>query len=190
LVSQSPQIVYGDTWTWNGIDWTEEHPAHSPPARYSAAAATVNGVVVLFGGRTKLGGPLLDDTWTWDGSDWTEQHPTDAPPARADAMASAYHGSMVLFGGCANHTDGTCDELGDTWMWEDSTWKAVGILHAPSPRALGVLAYDGHDLWLYGGQSPEPEYLFDTWKFEGSTWTEVDTAASPGDGRDTSFQCK
>ena len=25
--------VVGDTWVWDGTQWTEEHPAHSPPAR-------------------------------------------------------------------------------------------------------------------------------------------------------------
>jgi hypothetical protein len=25
--------LLGDTWTWDGTTWTEEHPAISPPAR-------------------------------------------------------------------------------------------------------------------------------------------------------------
>src|SRR5207244_3469791 len=44
--------VLGDTWTWDGSNWTQQHPATSPPARDYAAMATdpATGHVVLFGG--------------------------------------------------------------------------------------------------------------------------------------------
>jgi hypothetical protein len=63
----------GDTWTWDGSDWTERTPAHSPPARgYPGMAyAAAPGQVVLFGGGSDSG--KLDDTWIWAGSDWTRQ---------------------------------------------------------------------------------------------------------------------
>src|SRR5262245_2538816 len=30
---------FGDTWTWNGTDWTHVHPAHAPPRRAWMGAA-------------------------------------------------------------------------------------------------------------------------------------------------------
>ena len=43
----------GDTWTWDGTTWTQQHPAASPPARYGASMAydAATRGVVLFGGN-------------------------------------------------------------------------------------------------------------------------------------------
>ena len=41
-----------DTWTWNGVDWTEQSPATRPGARTQGSFAydSTHGTVVLFGG--------------------------------------------------------------------------------------------------------------------------------------------
>ena len=56
--------ILGDTWTWNGTTWTQQTPATSPEARYSAAMAydPSSGQVVLFGGSSNSN--LLGDTWS------------------------------------------------------------------------------------------------------------------------------
>jgi hypothetical protein len=64
-----------DTWAWDGTDWTELHPAASPPPRAYACMAydLDSGDLVLFGGLGYAsGGQALGDTWLWDGSGWTE----------------------------------------------------------------------------------------------------------------------
>jgi hypothetical protein len=64
----------GDTWTWDGTDWMQQAPAHSPLPRVGTGMAydAVAAQMVLFGGDYI--GTYLGDTWTWDGTDWT-QHP-------------------------------------------------------------------------------------------------------------------
>ena len=56
----------GDTWTWNGTTWAQQHPATSPSARANPAMAydAATGTVVLFGGVSPSGS-YLGDTWTW-----------------------------------------------------------------------------------------------------------------------------
>ena len=56
--------ILGDTWTWNGTTWTQQTPATSPEARFSATMAydPSSGLVVLFGGGSNSG--FLGDTWT------------------------------------------------------------------------------------------------------------------------------
>jgi hypothetical protein len=84
----NPTSILGDTWSWDGTTWTEEHPATSPPARESAAMARLGDTLVLFGGAD-ANGALLGDTWTWDGVTWTQHTMTPAPSARGGhAMAS------------------------------------------------------------------------------------------------------
>ena len=55
-----------DTWSWDGVAWTE-HPIAAPPARYEHAMAydLRSGRTVLFGGGDGLS--LLADTWEFDG---------------------------------------------------------------------------------------------------------------------------
>src|SRR4029077_2782672 len=78
---ESATAPYMDTWTWNGEDWTAEHPAVSPTRRYSPAMAydAQRGNAVLFGGTSF--GVRLNDTWTWDGATWTKRT-TPAPAAK------------------------------------------------------------------------------------------------------------
>ncbi len=54
--------LQNQTWVWDGINWTEVHPAVSPGARYAASMAydPLNNGLVLFGGFSPQ---TLDDTW-------------------------------------------------------------------------------------------------------------------------------
>jgi hypothetical protein len=101
---------FGDTWTWDGADWTQRTPAHAPPPQYDMGLTydSARGQVVLFSG----------DTWTWDGTDWTQRTPAHAPSARCCMGMSddAVRGQVVLFGG------GYCCPFGDTWTWDGTDW--------------------------------------------------------------------
>lgn len=85
--------LLGDTWTWDGSSWSQQHPAHSPSARTRAAMAfdAAHGAVVLTGGSGPTANSpsgALDDTWTWDGSDWRQLQ--TAHPAGGDVVGMAY----------------------------------------------------------------------------------------------------
>jgi len=95
-----PGLYFQDTWTWDGSQWREQHPAHKPNPRMRAGIAfdESRGVVVMFGGE---GDTTYTATWTWDGADWTLQDPATVPPAR-HFMGMAYdqaRGVTILFGG-------------------------------------------------------------------------------------------
>ena len=114
-----PVKDFGDTWTWDGANWTQESPQTLPSPRiYSAMAYdSAHDQVVLFGGFEY--GTFLNDTWLWDGSNWTQASPQTSPSGR-DGIAMAYdsaHSQVVLFaGGIA--TDNLVPLPGaDTWTW-------------------------------------------------------------------------
>ena len=58
-------VELGDTWTWDGTTWTQQHPATSPPHRLDASMAydPATRTVVLFGGSSSRS--TFGDTWTW-----------------------------------------------------------------------------------------------------------------------------
>ena len=85
---------FGDTWVWNGTNWTQMQPAVSPPPRFGAAMAydSHSGRVFMFGGFTgpspNEGGAFLNDTWAWNGTTWT-QLTTALTPAPRDFESEA-----------------------------------------------------------------------------------------------------
>ena len=60
----------GDTWAWDGSDWTKLDPAKSPSPRYEAASAydQASQQLVLFGGTGTAG--ISASTWTWEVPKW------------------------------------------------------------------------------------------------------------------------
>jgi hypothetical protein len=166
---------YGDTWEWDGADWTLR--ATTGPTLRGFSAMTydgLRGVVVLFGG-TDLSGPFDDTTWEWDGDSWV-QYSVSGPSGRYDhAMAyDVARGRTVLFGG-GNGWDSYYD---DTWEWDGLTWNLCAT-SGPSARAEHALAYSDFcgSTILFGGcyidlgQWWEYDYD-DTWEWDGSSWTQ------------------
>jgi hypothetical protein len=151
--------VLGDTWTWDGSNWTQQPTAVSPSARMLASLAydAANSTTVLFGGCGQAcGSNQLADTWVWDGTSWTQEKPAQWP-LRRDAAALAYDDSrqaLVLFGGeLGGNCEFSCVQLGDTWTWNGTTWQQLQGAGAPPPRAFASLAYDEESqlLVLFGG---------------------------------------
>jgi len=96
------RIYYTDTWTWDGVNWTQQFPATSPSARTRQTMAydATLGRVVVFGGTS---GPpnALNDTWAWDGTTWQQLTLPNQPSARyvSSMDFDPLNGGLVLFGG-------------------------------------------------------------------------------------------
>jgi hypothetical protein len=129
---------FGDTWEWDGTDWQQRTPVHTPPARYDAVLAydSWRQRTVLFGGAFPSGS--YSDTWEWDGTDWAQRNPVTTPPGgfRCSATFDAVRGRTVL---AVARAWGVPAE---TWEWDGSAW-----IQRPLPESLPelewwVLAYD------------------------------------------------
>jgi hypothetical protein len=132
--------ILHDTWTWDGIRWTNAHPAHSPSARIGSAIVydPADGTVVLFGGYNPNFDGYFHDTWTWDGTDWTKEFPKHSPSQRA-WTGLAYDdaaGEVVLFGGGRR-----AGVFADTWTWDGTDWMKAHPAHRPPPRAAMSMSY-------------------------------------------------
>jgi hypothetical protein len=180
----SNDTALNDTWTWDGVTWTQQFPPVSPPAReldtQDMAYDAASGTVVLFGGPNDAGG-VLGDTWQWNGKakTWTQRFPASSPSARKTTLAfDGARGSIVLFGG----DNGAGDFYEDTWTWNGGNWTQQFPASAPSARTLHMMAYDPNlgEVVLFGGTAGPPAGLNDTWTWDGSTWTQRLVATSPG----------
>ncbi len=97
-----------------------------------------------------------------------------------DAAAS----NVVLFGGQDSGV-GPDNVLGDTWVWNGSTWTEEFPAVSPPARDGATMTYDAAtgNVVLFGGL-PGTSYMCetcmnDTWAWNGSTWTELNLTNSP-----------
>jgi len=106
---------YGDTWTWNGVTWTQQFPSSAPTARTgnSLNYDPESGAVILFGGYNNWPDGL-GDTWTWNGTTWSEIQTSFSPPPRWQQSVdlNPNNNSLVLFGGVLTGNS----TAGDTWL--------------------------------------------------------------------------
>jgi hypothetical protein len=165
-------IPIGDTWQWDGLNWTQLADTGPPPRSGHAMAYDSNRQrTVLFGGVAS-DVSLFGDTWEFDGENWTQQQDTGPSARRGHGMAyDSVNGRVVLFGG--GGTDGA--GLGDTWAWDGQEWVEIAEF-GPSPRVYSsVVSIAGSALILYGGASGligGSQVFFDTWQFDGKLWTQ------------------
>jgi hypothetical protein len=142
--------------------------------RVGVAVVAVVAAGGLFGVGTAIAAP----------PSWSNVTPTSgtSPTPRIGA-AMVYDPAtkdVVLFGGY----DGS-SVLGDTWVWNGSTWSKLTPSAAPSARESAAMVFDqaSGQLLLFGGIVPvanAPSTFFnDTWVWTGATWQQLQPASSP-----------
>ncbi|HSS61521.1 MAG TPA: kelch repeat-containing protein [Candidatus Limnocylindrales bacterium] len=175
-----------DTWRYDGTDWTQVTTAHSPPARrgHGIAYDSARAVTVLFGGQASAN---LNDTWEFNGADWT-QVVTAGSPVERIWPAMGYDpnlGGTVMFGGAfgSNYT-----ALGDTWLYDGSTWQQIAPQPNLNARFYVASAYESNrgDFVMFGGSlvAGGGSNFGDTWSLQGVTtsaldWVQAAPAISP-----------
>ncbi|PYJ37734.1 MAG: hypothetical protein DME84_06430 [Verrucomicrobia bacterium] len=158
-----------DTWTFDGVTWTEVATNTRPPARAAAQMAydSVTRKVVLFGGYD--GTNYLGDTWLWDGttSQWTQAAPTHHPrPVTGPMLFPDPNGRVDLFGGF----DGHFYQL-TMWQWTGFDWRRLSPATVPYARSSAAVATNptSDQVVLFGGLADvNPN---NTWTYDGTTWT-------------------
>src|SRR5262249_5561932 len=82
----------GDTWVWDGANWTQEFPANNPPGRTLPAMAydQARNQVVLFGGFT--GSVFANDTWVFGAPAVSTCTQLQLPPAGNGATGTTSSG--------------------------------------------------------------------------------------------------
>jgi len=170
----------GDTWIWDGSQWTQRFPGTSPPPRYGHGIVydAARQQVVMFGGRNEAG-TVFNDTWVWNGTTWALKSPTTKPPARwrAGMAYDLFRGQVVLFGG-ERQDEGL---LGDTWVWNGTTWAQRTPATAPTPRRGAAMAFhddcsgcnDESYTYLFGGQLGDDSLTAEHWRWNGTTWEDI-----------------
>ena len=72
--------ILGDTWEWDGNNWTVKAPADTPRP-LSGPAGWPRWATRAFCSAAAAHGSFID-TWEWDGVNWTKRTPAHFPAAR------------------------------------------------------------------------------------------------------------
>ncbi len=125
----------GDTWIWNGADWTQEVLSPSPLSRTGASMVydpKLHGLVLFGGGPDQ---PIsvsqqanLDATWLWTGTGWKRIDTPHDPTSNglggigvSGAMAyDATTGRVVLVTSATGIHFIACSA--ETWTFDGSDW--------------------------------------------------------------------
>ncbi len=170
------------TWEWDGGVWLSRSPSTVPGSRVDHRMTYDAGrsKTVLFGGWN--GSTAFGDTWEYDGTNWSQVSAGGAgsPPARAGhgLAYDAANGDTVLFGGQTF----AGQALGDTWIWNGSSWSQQSPANSPAARAGLAMTYDGGRgvVLLHGGSDLMNPTFDETWEWNGTTWTQRFPVSTPG----------
>jgi hypothetical protein len=173
----------GDTWEWDGTEWTQVADI-GPPARSDCTLAcdTVRQRVVLFGGYNPAMSPpanFFSDTWEWDGTEWTQIADTGPPPRQGHAMVfDSSRERLVLFGGWWQESAQSAVWLSDTWEWdEDAGWvkrQDMGPRSMYQPRMVNT---EAHTVLFGYPEGTSGAGL--TWELNDNLWTQRQNMGPP-----------
>ena len=141
-------------------------------------ASAGSKVVLLDTGNYPSFSNFLNETWTFSGTDWTNTSSglvnASPLPARINGTMSYDGTNVMLFGGQGGSA--LTGVLGDTWLWNGTTWSQATPATSPFARYKAESAYlSGTGVVLFGGQSLLGK-LLETWIWNGTTWSLVSVA--------------
>ena len=176
------QITYAtDTWTWDGIDWAEQHPAHVP--RMFVPDITFDygqHNLVLVG----IGAAGME-TWIWARADWRHVFQADGnpqPPRHQVRLSYDPATDRVIYFGGFNQ--GSVD-LSAVWSWDGKQWSSLPGTEAPPVYYFGPMAPDAgsKSMFIYN----RSDTTTSTWKWNGTTFEELTTVHTPSLNRTSLF---
>ncbi|MEY2478506.1 MAG: hypothetical protein QOG87_3821 [Actinomycetota bacterium] len=170
--------LLGDTWAWNGTDWTQLSTPTQPSARANhMMSRTANGLV-LYGGETTS--QYLEDTWRWTGTAWVEEHPVHTPGRRSRGTMDWFPDGAVAVLHAGNDAS---TWMSDTWAWNGTDWAQVTPHdeepHLAAYRSNIVYSEVNKTMMIFGGaEDGQPQST--VWLLTGDAWVPHPSTVGPG----------
>jgi hypothetical protein len=176
VLGRFPVGTLGETWTWNGLAWSQVHPATNPTARAGATLTwdSKRERLIMVGGQVRAN-EFDQDVWAWDGNDWRRL----AADQYAETNGVAYlptDDTVVAY-----HWDSPQSRMS---IFDGNIWKErpTGLNDLPE---LGVVIYDEQlgKLVIFGEHPNPPDGYTGstpaTWTWDGTTWSRINTESGP-----------
>ncbi len=183
--------IPGETWTWDGNNWTQLHPVRAPNEcvglgpNHMAFDLRHHRLVMV----ADLDNAGFGATWTWDESVWSSG---PGGPQGAPIAYDQVSGRVVSYGGYLFFRGDNDYRL--TQAWDGHRWVTVsrgGGPGQPAYRGYASMTFDPvtYSLVMFGGigHYPSPHTFGDTWEFIRHRWVHIGTATSPPPEAGASF---
>ncbi|ODU24439.1 MAG: hypothetical protein ABS95_01875 [Verrucomicrobia bacterium SCN 57-15] len=158
-------VKLADTWSWDGVTWTQLQPPSSPVPRayFPMVYDSERNKIMIFSGNG-----VGNDTWLFDGTTWTNPNVPNPPPTWDQHIAAfdAERKNVVLLG-----YDGT-------YIYDGTTWSKVNPQDSPPRSGRGGMVYDPvhKNVVLFAGEGRNGTYIWN-----GSNWiAQTPTNVPPG----------
>ena len=179
---------FGDTWEWDGAQWSCVAPVCPSPRHWPAMSFdSARNRAVLFGGASAdasgAAQTALGDTWEHDGVSWRKVSETGPSPRYGHAMTfDSIRQRVILYGG-QKGSGATAQTYDDVWEWDGSNWSlAPDSAMGNGGRSFHKIAYDPsrRQAVVFGGVNAQNAYLTDTWEWDGASWRNLGSAGPGG----------
>jgi hypothetical protein len=183
IQGQEEGSVGGDTWTWDGADWTQVDVGPGAPGKRDGPLLVAAGNrVVLFGGRL-YNQDYFGDAWTWGGKAWSRIDQGPRPPGRTSPAVvwNPADSSLFIFGGSGFKPPGgngnLGEPLGDAWALTGVNWTQLKGSGPPTLAFANAIWDAGNKraIVLLGMHCPTPSDS--AWAWDGTAWSQL---AAPG----------
>jgi len=177
------QLPPGETWTWDGTNWTHESPRTSPPARRQASLVydSKRLRVLMMGG---FGRPneSFKEVWSWSDGNWqlTVPAPDFYVSVPAETAYDTQHDEVVRY----FFPGGYASDPRIVWLFDGKAWRSLSVGPGDLPD-IGALGYDSRlgKMLMFGEQfSPADKYGQGgaaTWRWDGMNWTKLCVGGGP-----------
>lgn len=178
LLRSSP-VVATDTWTWNGVTWTQQHPATVPPNgdRETCAAYDPDTRQLLTYEIAALTGQPA--TWSWTGTNWVQLTVDAGPSIQSCSMAydPDQHAVLML---AADPNLGVAAGM-QVWRWDGANWALTSMTVPIQSGDVGSIAYDtdaGALVAVVSVITSPPPFIWptsqwQTWVLTGGSWSQA-----------------
>ena len=175
--------ISGDTWAWDGADWTQIDVGPGAPGKRAGASLVTSGSDVLLFGGHYVNVQYYGDAWTLDAKAWSRVDRPPTPDGRGNSAVAwnPTDASMIVYGGSGfNSTAGigaAGKPLADAWLWRGGTWTELKGQGPPALTAANAIWDQKGSRWmvLLGMSCPQPSDA--AWAWDGRSWAKL---ASPG----------
>ena len=165
-----------DTWTWDGLDWTEASADNDGPGhRNDPGMVTTGDGVILFGGH--MGNIMyFGDAWTWGGKDWSRADRPPRPSGRGEPAVAwnPDESSLFVYGGLGVRAGAGPGNrgvpLGDAWSMKDGAWTQLQVAGPPTTTDANAVwdASARSAVVMFGIVCPNP--VAAAWAWNGAVW--------------------
>lgn len=178
-----PSDYLGDTWEWDGVEWMQRFPAHTPARRsqHELVFDSTRGTTLLFGGYSTVSGNNAE-VWEYDGNDWTllttsPGGPSPLPGQQGDAAYDPVRGKMIVL------TEDVYGPIPTNRTWEfDSTTLTWQITQpsgeGPVPYSSAIV-FDPAIGYTIAHLYATVAQWYNTYLYNGTLWTPVSNAGTP-----------